>query len=186
VNIRIIWLAATGMTVALTPHSTSAQDTPAGLRGKSIVMNWTENRIQRVVGSSDEFRPRAIAQSLSVYVSTEGRLFSRRGMTNPKGDSGKREGVGQTGTSATGGLRDSRFQGDTLIVSTELGTGARLITVSFTNGFSSCTAAINVAIEAGKPTLTVKSLADGRTFEVKAVSADAVSCSMSSGNVFAQ
>ena len=183
---HVVWMATLGMMVALMPGRAVAQDAPAGLYGKSIVLAWTENRMQRLAGSGGEFRPRAIAQSLSIYVSSQGRLFNRRSATNRKGDAGKREGVGETGHSATGGLRDTRFQGDSLVISTELGSGARLMTVAFTNGFSGCSAKLSIAREAGKQTMQVKSLADGRAFEVQSVTADALTCAVKDGNVFGE
>jgi hypothetical protein len=174
------------MLAALVPVRASAQGVPSQLHGKSIVLSWTENRLQRRVGSGGEYQSRAIAQSLSVYVSSQGRLFSRRTVTNPKGAGGKREGVGETGQSATGGLRNSRFQGGNLVVSTELGGGARLVTVSFGDGFSSCTANVTVAREAGRQTMQVKSFADGGMIEVQSVTASAPSCSIRAGNVFGE
>lgn len=178
--------AAVAMLAALVPVRAPAQDAPSQLHGKSIVLGWTETRMQRRAGSGSEYQSRAIAQSLSVYVSSQGRLFSRRTATNPKGAGGKREGVGEAGQSATGGLRNSRFQGGTLVVSTELAGGARLIAVSFGDGFATCTASVIVAREAGRQTMQIKSLADGGMIEVQSVTASAPSCAIRAGNVFGE
>jgi hypothetical protein len=174
------------MLAVLVPVRAPAQNAPPQLHGKSIVLGWTETRMQRRAGSGGEYQSRAIAQSLSVYVSSQGRLFSRRTAATAKGGGGKREGVGETGQSATGGLRNSRFQGGNLVVSTELAAGARLVTVSFGDGFSSCTASVTIAREAGRQTMQVKSFADGGMIEVQSVSASAPSCAIRAGNVFGE
>jgi hypothetical protein len=185
-RLRLLPTAAVGMFAALVPVRAPAQNAPSQLHGKSIVLGWTETRMQRRAGSGGDYQSRAITQSLSVYVSSQGRLFSRRTATNPKGAGGKREGVGEAGQSATGGLRNSRFQGGNLVVSTELAGGARLVTVSFGGGFSSCTASVTIAREAGRQTMQVKSFADGGMIEVQSVTASAPSCSIRAGNVFGE
>lgn len=179
---RLIAIGTAGVVATTMPAPSSAQGAPLELHGKSIVLGWTETRTQRRAGSDAPFRQVGIAQSLSVYVSSQGRLFSRRTATNPKGGGGKREGVGATGRSATGGVRSSRFEGGKLVVSTELADGARLITVSFSGG--GCAAGIVVAREAGRATMRVKSFADGGMIEVQSVTAGGASCSIRQGNVF--
>jgi hypothetical protein len=184
-TLRLPSTAAVAMLAVLVPVRASAQNAPPQLHGKSIVLGWTETRMQRRAGSGGEYQSRAITQSLSVYVSSQGRLFSRRTAATPKGG-GKREGVGETGQSATGGLRNSRFQGGNLVVSTELAGGARLVTVSFGDGFSSCTASVTIARETGRQTMQVRSFADGGMIEVQSVTASAPSCAIRAGNVFGE
>lgn len=179
---RLIAIGTAGVIAGLAPVAAQAQGAPAGLHGKSIILAWIENRMQRPAGSDASFRQVGIAQSLSVYVSSQGRLFSRRTATNPKGGGGKREGTGDTGRSATGGVRSSSFEGSNLVVRTELAGGARLINVSFSGG--GCTASIVVARESGRPTMRVKSFAHGGMIEVQSVTADGVKCSLREGNVF--
>lgn len=182
---RTVALSTIGMIAALIPVPSFAQGAPSQLYGKSITVAWTENRMQRREGSGAEFKPRGIAQSLSVYISSQGRLFSRR-TARGKGGGGKRENVGEGGQSPTGGLLSTRFQAGTLVVSAELGGGARLITASFDNGFSGCTGNVRMAREAGRETMRIKSFADGGTIEVQSVTATSATCSIKEGNVFGE
>src|SRR5204862_6934573 len=66
----------------------AAQNAPTPLRGKSITVSWTENRLQRREGGAN-FKPRSVPQSLQIYVSAEGRTFERRNVAGAS-----KEGVG--------------------------------------------------------------------------------------------
>src|SRR5215216_4019439 len=46
---------------------------PSAVRGKSIVVTWTEHRLQRK-SSGEAFAPVHVATSMAAYVSTEGRV----------------------------------------------------------------------------------------------------------------
>jgi hypothetical protein len=64
------------------------------LRGKSVVVSWTEERMQRRPGES-EFRPATRRGGFSAYIGSTGRIFNRVSMTNPKrGRSGSADRVG--------------------------------------------------------------------------------------------
>lgn len=52
--------------------------------GKSVVVNWSETRSQRNVGET-EWRSVNASHSLSVYISTAGRAFTRQVNTTKKG-----------------------------------------------------------------------------------------------------
>jgi hypothetical protein len=69
----IRFLTAAAMLVASSGISASA---PSQLKGKSVALSWTENRIQRSEGHP-EFRSVTINMEMAVYVSTEGRVFNR-------------------------------------------------------------------------------------------------------------
>jgi hypothetical protein len=184
INLRTILITVAGGISALMPAHVQAQGAPSGLYGKSIVLTWSENRSQRLAGSGAPFKMRSIGQSLSIYVSSQGRLFNRRNATNPKGHRGKKEGIGGNGRTSNGGLRNTRFHGDNLVVAAELAGGARLITASFAGNFSSCTATIRVARETGRHTMQVRSLVSGEMIEIESVSATNPTCSVREGNVF--
>ena len=53
-----------------------ADNAPKQLHGKSVVVAWPEERMQRDVGQPS-FYPVKAAHNLSVYVSTAGRVFNR-------------------------------------------------------------------------------------------------------------
>src|SRR4051794_1084794 len=74
-----------------------AQAAPAQLFGKSVVISFTENRVQRNSNWPD-LRSIAIGGEISVYISAAGRTCSRLRLTTRRGQTGNRDRVGnQTG-----------------------------------------------------------------------------------------
>ncbi len=156
-----------------------AQNAPAPLRGKSIVTAWTENRHTRFLSEST-FRPVSRPQSLKIYVSNEGRTFERRS----EGD-WKREGVG--GGAIGAGSSSSRFRGNTLVIVGETAvSGARNVLVTFDPSFSSCSVKVQIGYAPGQTSIKSKYPVDGRLVEWRLDSITGESCSIQSGNVFAQ
>ena len=153
---------------------------PAALRGKSVVVSWTEQRMQRRQGEG-EFRPATRHGEFSVYVSEAGRIFNRASMTNPKrGQSGATERVGDTKN------RSVAFEGRTMVV-TQHGAsgGARRIVVSFNDGFDRCTAEVIRGKEEGAGVIVARStITPGRITEIASVKTSGVSCALKDGNVF--
>jgi hypothetical protein len=152
---------------------------PQQLYGKSVVVSWTEERIQRVVGET-QFRAVNIQGEFSVYVSSAGRIFNRVSMTNRKGHSGSADRVGNTENRSTG------FQGNTMISMQHGGSGgARRIAATFASDFDSCSAEVIRGKADGTSTITAKSIIyQGMTVEIQSVHTSAVSCSVRNGNVF--
>jgi hypothetical protein len=74
-------LSALGM-LTTTNLSHALEAPPQQLLGKSIVVTWSENRVQRVVGEAN-FREVDASHSMSVYIGSSGRVFSR--LTNTTG-----------------------------------------------------------------------------------------------------
>ena len=156
-----------------------AQTAPAPLRGKSIVTAWTENRQLRLENEST-FRPRSAAQSLQIYVSNEGRTFERRS-EGPW----KREGVG--GGAIGAGSSSSRFHGNTLVIAGQTAvSGASQVLVNFDSSFSSCSVKVTVGYAAGQSSIKSKNPVNGQPVEWRLDSITGESCSIQSGNVFAQ
>jgi hypothetical protein len=153
---------------------------PQALYGKSVVVSWTEQRMQRRQGEG-EFRPATRQGEFSVYVSSAGRIFNRARMTNPRrGRSGETERIGDTKN------RNIVFEGSTMVVM-QHGTsgGARRIAVAFDDGFSSCTAQVIRGKEEGAGAIVARSaITPGRTVEIASVKTSGVSCAVKSGNVF--
>src|SRR5215831_7534085 len=78
----------TAISVLLSPAAVLAQ-APAQLRGKSVVASWTEERVQRASDETD-FSTRSVPQTLSVYISSEGRIFAKRTAISGKTGGGMR------------------------------------------------------------------------------------------------
>jgi hypothetical protein len=157
---------------------------PAEARGKSVTATWTETRVQRL-GGSGEFSERGFSQSLSVYISSEGRVFAKR--TVFSGGRGKRSGTGEAssvGDKDQGGRGQAgTFRGRSLVVTTQFAGGARMAKIDFDATFSSCTATVILGRENDKMARG-RSLVNGAFLEIKSATVSNTSCSVSAGNAF--
>src|ERR1700688_1041773 len=114
--------------VALTSTDTVAA--PKELNGKSIVVTWTEERLERQ--SSDEaFRPQTRNGEFSVYVSSIGNVFNRLSMLNMR--RGKSGAVAQIGGKIS-------FQGHSMSALQTQAGGAPRITATLDQAFAGCAA----------------------------------------------
>jgi hypothetical protein len=177
--------SATAVFLLLAPHPVLAQ-APPQLRGKSVTASWTEERVQRASDETD-FSTRSFPQMLSVYISSEGRIFAKRtaissktgGGMRPRG-SGSASSVGEDGAGNQGG----RVSGHTLTVTNMLGGGARMARIDFSQDFSSCTANVIVGREGANTIAKGRSLISGKALEIKSAKVSGTSCSVQNGNVF--
>ena len=163
----------------------NAQKAPATLRGKSLSVTWTENRLQRREGGG-EFRPRSVPNRLQVYISSEGRTFERRsiGSAFNEGVSGGAITGTAWGSHRAGG---SRFQGNSLILAGVTRSGAaRVVTITFASDFSTCSVRAQVGREVGSSISKGNALGSGRPIEFIPQGVTGESCSIQSGNIFAQ
>jgi len=177
-----VWPAAIALMLAGTVPDAAAAP-PAALYGKSIVVSWIESSQQRNVGESN-WRSVSRSVTLSVYVSTAGRVFSRQTNAVARVGSGSTDQVaGQPGGS--GPQRIPVFSGhDMTLYGVQQG-GARRIAVSFDAGFTGCTATALFAKEVGRSSFRRISPINGRTLEIATVSPGPATCTIRSGNVFA-
>lgn len=179
VHCRMARIFATLGLVLATALPAYAADPPKPLFGKSIVVAWTEARIQRPVGETT-YRGVNGSHSLSVYVSSTGRVFNR--FTN----------ISQTGTRSNeqvagseGATRVPSFDGRNLSILMPFRSGgARKISVEFAAAFGSCKA--NVMYEA--PPGTTHSIGFNaytkRMIELRHIVPNEATCSIQDGNVF--
>lgn len=163
----------------LAPSFARAAPAPTQLRGKSITVNWTENRVQRNVGEAS-FRSVAGNHQFNIYISSAGRIFSRLTSTTRAG-TGSADEVGGN----SGAKRTPVFSGQSLTVFIpSRGSGVRRLTVNFDGGFGSCTAAVIRARPEGAAIMTGTSIITGRALEIQSVSVGAASCTTQNGNIF--
>ena len=184
---RICRVAVAVLPTAGSALPAMAQDVPKALHGKSAVVSWVEEREQRTAGQS-AFRAVRIPQTLSVYFSQEGRMFSRRTATTPSGQTGAREAV-SGGGAAGGGNTVRQFRGRSLTVTSPLvagSAGALNIAVDFDAAFRACRAKVIVGKLAGSGIIRSRSFATGEDLEIKSTTPTAVTCAVEAGNVFAQ
>jgi len=170
--------------VALAMTSSGALAAPAQLYGRSVIVSWTEDRIQTTDSSAQPTSMTASAQ-LSVYISAAGRPGSRVSMTvsNRRGTrtrSGNRDAV-----QGEGSARSFNFHGNTMSASMPRGSaGAMQISVTFDSGFQSCSAHVVTGKASGAQFTRVKSMITGTEHDFYSVKASGESCRVQDGNVF--
>jgi hypothetical protein len=159
---------------------------PQGLYGKSITVSWNESRSQRD-GQAGQFRPVTIPFVQTYYISSQGRVFVR---AQAKGGSGASYGtVESVGHDMPKGFVDARniaFKANSMVITTAFGGAGRHVDVTFDGGFAGCSAHVVTAIQSGAKTAVTRSVSTGGNVEFESVSAGAASCSIASGNAFAQ
>ncbi len=156
-----------------------AAGAPEQLKGKSIVLTWTETRQQRNVGEGD-FRTVNASHRLSIYVSTQGRVFSRQTNTTRAGTGNIDQVEGEGGGAYA--PRTPSFSGQTMTVISANNGGARRAVIDFDAGFTSCNAKASTGFEAGRTKISLSPITHKR-IEMKSVTSGGESCSIQSGNV---
>jgi hypothetical protein len=181
--------AACAMSLSMVTAAHAGSAPPKGLYGKSITVSWSETRSQRFVGEQT-FRPVGVNLQRSVYISSAGRVFARTSSnaatrSGRNALSGAAERVGTSGTNFSGGASNVQFQGNSMVMRGEFTGSARQVMVNFDNSFESCTAQALTAKQVGTKVAVWRGIASGRMLEVESVSSGPASCSIKSGNVFA-
>jgi len=174
-----VFIAA--MLMALLVGSATAAGVPAAAMNKTITISFTASR----TGTAPDGTTHPFTTSVTrmVYVSSAGRLFMRHTATaNTK--SRPTRGGDFDPNDARQGKGSFNFQGDKLVGVIPYAGGARQITATFDAGFSSCTASV-IEGNAGSGSFKRKG-PDGVVREISNASASAPSCSIQSGNAFAQ
>jgi hypothetical protein len=175
--------AALLFAVAL-PALAQAASPPRSLYGKSIIVTWTEERMQRRAGTMN-FRSNTVRTGFRIYISTSGRVFSRLTNSNKQGTKSRDE---VAGLKSDPRVR-TQFSERSLTVFIGRGRGAasdvRRIAISFGNGFTSCRASVIRARQNGAPVIKSKSMVTGNQVEIQSVTATNENCGTRDGNVFA-
>jgi hypothetical protein len=129
--------------IVLLSSSVAFAAAPIQLYGKSIRINWGEQRMQRNVGQQN-FRSVSAQHQLGIYVSVNGRVFSR--LTNST-----RAGTGSTEQIAgeSGATRVPSFTGRSFQMFLPFQGGMRRLAVEFADGFGSCSASVTYPQQVG-------------------------------------
>jgi hypothetical protein len=152
---------------------------PAQLRGKSILMSWSDTREERNVSTGAVRSNIRQVNDIRIYVSTAGRVFSEFTRS-----SGRNSDVKLAGTA----LESSRqilhwsFEGRSLVAYQHLTRGARRIAIDFDAGFATCSVSVVNGKEDGKPLLT-ENFQHTETKET-VINVTSTSCAIHDGNVF--
>jgi hypothetical protein len=168
------------LVVSLTTQAHAA-GAPEALKGKSVILTWTEARQQRVVGQPNFYSVNG-SVSLSLYISTAGRVFSRRTNSTRAGS-----GTIERAPAEGGGVRPTRaalFGGQTMTLIGETKGGAYRHVIEFDASFASCSARVALAFQSGKTSIALSPIIH-KYVEVKSVTVSGISCSVKAGNVLA-
>lgn len=166
--------------VALLSSNVAHAAPPEQLKGKSVVIAWTETRQQRYVGEGD-FHSVNASHTLSIYVSATGRVFSRQINRTVAGSGTSEQVAGEGGDPYA--TRTPMFNGQTMTVIGEAKGGARRTVINFGAGFASCSASAATGFEAGKSKVALSPITK-KYVEIRSVTTNGASCSVQSGNVF--
>jgi hypothetical protein len=161
---------------------------PAVAMNKTVTISFTASGTMS--GPDGPTRQFTTAVTRIIYISSQGRLFMRH--TATAGSGNIRGGMGAPRPSRQGefGPADSgrggsfTFQGNKLVGVMPYDGGARQISATFDGSFSSCTASV-IEGNAGSGSFKRKG-PNGVVHEITDATTSGVSCSIQSGNAFAQ
>jgi hypothetical protein len=171
----------------LVPASVQAGSAPTQLLGKSVTVDWTETREQRV-----EDDPHVTTQlhltNLKIYVSSSGRLFSELTRVNQRTRGRTPSATGQQGpgdkASSRGAPRVVHFEGGSLIVDQQRGDiGARRVTVNFGSNYTTCTATL-IEGKSGAGPIHTTGMISGHSVTIYSMQVSTPKCSISEGPAF--
>lgn len=149
---------------------------PEQLRGKSVVINWTEQRRERNPATSQE-QTKSLPFVFTAYVSTADRIFNRLSV----GRGGSSDQVKGSRDQAGFAPRAVVFSGQRMTATnTFISGGARQIAATFDAAFSSCSATVVIG-RGGSGSMKQRTIAGGLV-EVLSVNPGAASCAISQGN----
>ena len=177
-SMRITPFLAVPILFALSPSPAFAA-VPAAAHNKTITISFTSSGTRTdSLGKSAGFNTLV---TRIIYVSSNGRLFMRHIATSMGKGRRARGGDFEPGGGRGGSFA---FQGNRLVGAVAFSAGARQITATFDPGFTSCTATVIDGRTAGG---TIRRRGpSGEMVEVTSVSNSTPSCSIQSGNAFAQ
>jgi hypothetical protein len=152
---------------------------PAAAYNKTVTISFTSSGTRTdSLGKSAGFSSQI---TRIIYVSSNGRLFMRHIATSMGKGRRARGGDFEPGGGRGGSFA---FQGNRLVGTMTWEAGARQITATFDPGFTSCTASVIEGRTAGGAIR--RKAPSGEMVEITSVSNSTPSCSIQSGNAFAQ
>jgi hypothetical protein len=164
--------------VILLATQTHAAGAPEALKGKSVILSWTETREQRHVGEANFYSYNA-SVSFNIYVSAAGRVFSRR-TTSTRAGSGTIE----RAPGGSGGQGKALFAGQTMTLIGVTTGGAYRTSIDFDASFTSCSARVALAFQSGRTSITLSPISK-KYLEIKSTTVNGMNCSVRAGNVLA-
>ena len=158
----------------------SASSAPQAALNKTVTLSWAVSGSgKNADGASISFTN---AVALTIYVSSAGRTFLRKRLTSMRGKAARESSKGPGESFAYPG--SVRFEGSKMVGVQTWANGATQYSATFDPGFSSCSLSVIDGKGAGGK-ITRKG-PDGRVYVIDSVSVSSPTCSVQSGNAFAQ
>ena len=167
----------------------AAQQIPAALLGKSVVVNWTDIRVEREVSAAGTTQSPSDF-TISIYVSSQGHIFSlydRRHSQKDQSANIDRQ-VGSVGSI----IADSRrlalswqFENGNLSADQQFIQGARRVSIDFDSSYKRCAVKVIYGKGAGNENIRYLSRESGRELELLESRITSTKCRVLHGNVLA-
>ncbi|WP_298886018.1 hypothetical protein [uncultured Bradyrhizobium sp.] len=166
----------------LSPTGSPSSAAPAPLRGISVDLSWTDNRVEKFLDTGAE-KPGYQTSQIQLYISEQGRFFSRFNRVAK----GKNNRLVNSAVSGEGrSVLNWRFEGRSIAADQKFaGSGARRIVVSFGDDASSCSLRVIHGKE-GRGPIRYPGLTSHRPIELVRIEVINTSCQVRQGNVFGQ
>jgi hypothetical protein len=156
---------------------------PAPLHERSFVVSWGEHRIQRHVGEPN-FRPVRGHQTLSIYVSSAGRVFSRLTFATRAGTASVERVQGDFADNPRFRQWVSRFGDNTMSLSQTFRNAERLVEIEFDADLKGCKAKVSYVPDSGARSSFGFSPITKKKVEFQSIEMSGESCAVRAGNVF--
>ena len=171
-------------TMTLLPASAESSTAPADLHSKSIVVSWAENRVQRHVGEPN-FRPVNANQTMSIYISSAGRVFSRLNLATGAGTGSAERIQGDQKQSPMFRPWEPTFGDKSMTLSQPFQKGGmRKLSIDFDAGLTGCKAKVAYVKDEGAQTSLAWSPITKKMVEFQSIAMIGESCAIKAGNVF--
>jgi hypothetical protein len=165
--------------------SAAAEEAPAALYGKSVVITWTEGRLQR--SDAGQMRNGTSRYDFVIYISSAGRLFSEfdvKSLSSGRSNSAIQGPTGEATVAGVGASKQSiHFEDGQLISENRMRSGARRVLIQFDKDYRSCRATIIYGKEGGAP--EYHRAMDGLMYTILSTEVTERTCHIRDGNSFA-
>lgn len=173
---RMTWA---GVALALTATvPATAASVPEALRNHSISISWSDDRTIR--DPEGQTKMRTQVSSMTVYVSSAGRVFSRFERSTGRRDT-------TTNSQVSGGSDDLlhwSYEAGGLIADQHFDRGARRVMIQFGAGYADCSLRVLHGKEAGSGPIVYTGYNDRVKYEVVSIAVTSTNCSLAPGNAF--
>jgi hypothetical protein len=176
---NVMWAALIGIGSLQMAAEARAEAIPAALHGKSVVLSWSDART--VKDTSGNQKNVNQTSQIELYVSDLGRVFSRFERHTRPNDVNTLTQV----SGAPDNYLQWRFESGTLIADQKFTKGMRRVTISFSDSFGNCSISVLHGKEVGAQAIHYNDLTTNADYEIITIAVTATSCSMQSGNIFA-